>query len=423
MRFLHLSDVHLGFQQYGLKERFNDFGAAFERAIAYGVSKRVDAILIAGDLFHKSAIEPSAYLQATKTLRSTREGGIPVIVVEGNHDQARYRDKVSWLDVLNSEGYILLLSTEFPQNLPCILKPWDQETLKGAYIDIQNVRFVGLQWLGASIPALFPEFADKLSNLPLTNVNFTVLLTHAALEGEISKVPIYLDNDHLQPLATQVQYLALGHLHKPFEKNNWAFNPGSLEVYDFSEIIWAKGWYDVTVSPEGRKKVTRIESEHRPFFSEPFYADSYRDSASLYRGLLDTVRKRARVWMKHKELPIIEIMMQGSLSFDRAELDLKRIEDIVREEVSVCHVVINTTRMSSPGFETIEDESLSTDELELSVLRQLAESDSRFALQADYWAKSILAIKQMALGGYSPVEILTTLQAQVELAEGKNHDH
>ena len=29
MRFLHIADVHLGYQQYGLKDRFDDFSRAF----------------------------------------------------------------------------------------------------------------------------------------------------------------------------------------------------------------------------------------------------------------------------------------------------------------------------------------------------------------------------------------------------------
>ena len=422
MRFLHLSDVHIGYQQYGLRERFNDFGVAFEQAIVYGIKEKVDAVLIAGDLFHKSSVEPGAYLQAINTLRATRISEIPVFVIEGNHDQARYRDQVSWLDILNADGYIHLLRTEFPQNEPCALNPWDQETQKGAYIDIQNVRIIGLQWLGAAMSSLFPDFVSQLSELPPT-VNFTVLLTHAALEGEVAKVPIYLDNNHLQSLKDWVQYLALGHLHKPFEKNDWAYNPGSLEVYDLSEIAWSKGWYDVMVFPDGSKKIKRIESTHRPFYSEVFQVDSYPEVASLYRGVLDTVRKRARAWTKHKELAVIEFKLKGRLSFDRLDLDLKRIEDIIREEATVCHVVINSSRLDSPGFETKEEASRSTEEVELSVLRQLVESDSRFSSQADYWAKNILMIKEMVLTGYPPEEILGTLQAQVELAKGEKHDH
>lgn len=423
MRFLHLADVHLGFQQYGSKQRFDDFGAAFQRVIKYGIHERVDAILIAGDLFHKSAIEPSAYLQATNILRSTREANIPVIVIEGNHDQARYRDQISWLDVLNRESYIKLLRTEFSQESPCILTPWDQETKKGAYIDIQNVRIIGLQWLGASISAIFPDFADTIQHLPRINTNFTVLLTHAALEGEIVKVPIYLDNDNMHSVDTQVEYLALGHLHKPIEKYEWVYNPGSLEVFDFSEIHWEKGWYDVRITPDGKKNVTHVASEHRPFFSEIFSIDSFTDSASLYRGLSEMVQKRSKVWTKHNDLPVIEIQFRGNLGFDRSDIDLKRMEAIVRDGASVCHVVTNISRMSSPGFEIEEEESLSTEELELSVLRQLAESDSRFALKADYWAKGILKIKRMVLEDYSPEEILGTLQTQIDAVDGGNHDH
>lgn len=423
MRFLHLADVHLGFQQYGLRERYDDFGAAFKRSVEYGIHKRVDAILIAGDLFHKSTIEPGAYLQALNSLRFTRDAGIPVIVVEGNHDQARYREQISWLDVLNSEGYIHLLRAEFSQEHPCILAPWDPKTLKGSYMDIQNVRIIGLQWLGASISSLFPDFVNSLQNLSRTTTNLTVLLTHAALEGEIAKVPIYLDNDCLRSLDTQVQYLALGHLHKPFVKNDWAYNPGSLEVFDFSEIHWKKGWYEVSISPEGQKRITHIPSTHRPFISETILVDPHPDSASIYRELSDVIRKRSKVWKKLEYLPVIEVQFKGKLGFDRADLDLKRVEGIVREGAMVCHVVINISRMSSPGYEIEEEDAPSTEELELSVLRQLAESDSRFASQADHWAKGILKIKQMALEDYTPEEILAILQSQIDSVEGGTDDH
>lgn len=32
-RFAHLADVHLGYAQYGLKERFDDFGRAWLNAV------------------------------------------------------------------------------------------------------------------------------------------------------------------------------------------------------------------------------------------------------------------------------------------------------------------------------------------------------------------------------------------------------
>jgi DNA repair protein SbcD/Mre11 len=227
----------------------------------------------------------------------------------------------------------------------------------------------------------------------------------------------------MQSLDTHVQYLALGHLHKPFQKNDWAYNPGSLEIFDFTEIHWKKGWYDVRVSPCDQKHVAYIPSEHRPFFSETILVDPFPDSPSIYRGVVDIIRRRSKVWMKHKNLPVIEIQFRGNLGFDRAELDLKRVEEIVRDGAVVCHVVINTSRMSSPGYDIEEEEAISTEELEVSVLRQLAESDSRFAPHADHWAKGILKIKRMALENYAPEEILAALQSQIDTVQEVSDDH
>ena len=47
--FLHLSDIHLGYQQYGHRERFNDFGRAFLSAVRYAVENQVGFVLISGD--------------------------------------------------------------------------------------------------------------------------------------------------------------------------------------------------------------------------------------------------------------------------------------------------------------------------------------------------------------------------------------
>lgn len=52
MRFLHCADIHLGYQQYNHKERFNDFGHAFYAVLDVALAEKVDFVILAGDLFH-----------------------------------------------------------------------------------------------------------------------------------------------------------------------------------------------------------------------------------------------------------------------------------------------------------------------------------------------------------------------------------
>ncbi len=418
MRFVHLSDVHLGFQQYGLPDRFNDFGRAFERAIDYAVSNRVDAILIAGDLFHKTAIEPMAFIQAAETLAAARVAQIPVLAIAGNHDQARNRDQISWLNVLAHEGYLHLLHPELSNDV-CRLLPWNNEECEGGYLDIRNMRIVGLPWLGASTSSWLPEIARSIDSLARENTNFTVLLTHAALEGELARMATYVTHAELEPLRQSVNYLALGHLHKPYEHDDWLYNPGSLEVYDTSEMAWSKGWYDVSVDPQGNKQVHRIPSPHRPFYSQDFPVGVYSDPADLLRSFRDAAREWVPIWQVGGEKPVVEINLEGELAFERHDFDIQQVHQILREEAELLHTLVNTNKLRSPGMEINLDEILSQDELEKSVLCEIARSDSRYASHPDDWARVMLEIKQMALDERDAGEILEALQAQIDQVEGQ----
>ncbi len=50
-RILHTADTHLGYRQYGLEERREDFSRAFQQIIEIAISEKADALVHAGDLF------------------------------------------------------------------------------------------------------------------------------------------------------------------------------------------------------------------------------------------------------------------------------------------------------------------------------------------------------------------------------------
>jgi DNA repair exonuclease SbcCD nuclease subunit len=74
---LHTSDCHLGTSARREEE------AAFERAIALAREERVDAVLIAGDLFDHTRV-PDETLRWTAEQLNTLH--CPVVVIRGNHD-------------------------------------------------------------------------------------------------------------------------------------------------------------------------------------------------------------------------------------------------------------------------------------------------------------------------------------------------
>lgn len=111
MNFIHASDFHLGYAQYGLIERFRDYALAFHSVITYAIDHKVEFILISGDLFHKRNINAPTYEQAYKVLSElkAKSPSTSVYAIEGNHDLAFHQDGKSWLEILNSQDIFKLI--------------------------------------------------------------------------------------------------------------------------------------------------------------------------------------------------------------------------------------------------------------------------------------------------------------------------
>ncbi|HEY1390154.1 MAG TPA: metallophosphoesterase, partial [Ktedonobacterales bacterium] len=143
--FVHTADNHLGYEQYGMKERFNDFSRAFWAIVDDAIARKADLFVIAGDLFNKRAIDARTLMHAQDGLERLRDAGIPCVAIEGNHDRSYYRDGVSWLEFLCWQNLLILLNPYVRDGAP-ELKPWNQEEMRGAYIDLKGgkLRVYGL---------------------------------------------------------------------------------------------------------------------------------------------------------------------------------------------------------------------------------------------------------------------------------------
>ena len=88
MKFLHTADLQLGarFAQFGDKAEILRKArlATLKRIIKIGQEKRVDAILIAGDMFESNQIANALVEEAFGVLAACPE--IPIVILPGNHD-------------------------------------------------------------------------------------------------------------------------------------------------------------------------------------------------------------------------------------------------------------------------------------------------------------------------------------------------
>ncbi|MGH9763883.1 MAG: DNA repair exonuclease, partial [Blastocatellia bacterium] len=151
-RFLHIADIHLGIRRYNLPDRTTDFFRAWQDVIdRYAIEERVDFVLIAGDLFDQRKVEPQAANHAMLMLRKLEANNIPVLAIEGNHDQREAVSKFSWLRSFSQWRYLKLLEPEWTEDGNIEMRPWDDEQARGSYIDIGDVRVFGSTWYGTTV--------------------------------------------------------------------------------------------------------------------------------------------------------------------------------------------------------------------------------------------------------------------------------
>lgn len=414
MKFMHIADIHLGYQQYGLKERFNDFSKTYLFLAKKAVEEKVDFVLLAGDLFHKRTVEPLAMRAAIEGLKKLQKSKIPVLAVEGNHEKPFYKAQTSWLDFLDAMGYIQLLSPRYKGG-KAELSPYGDSG--GAYVDLPSgVRVYGLKYYGASTSKAIQSFTEALQSLDQEGVNYSILMMHAGLEGQLAYTGRLKHND-LAPLKKYIDYVALGHIHKPYTVEDWIYNPGSPETCSMEEAAWPeRGYYIVSFDPDSKQKheAQLRAPERRPFHRFHLKVDNLQSPNVVYDAVKNLVDREQKT-VSPGSNPVIRLTLEGILPFNRYELDLDYIKTQLEEAWSPLTARVHS-RITPAEFEITANQQGTRSELEQEVVRELVERDHRFRQQSEAWAKGALDLKRLVLEGSAPDEIIDHLaQLQSEL--------
>ncbi len=143
MRFLHLADLHLGKILHGISLlESGDQADWIRRFLALCRELRPDAVLIAGDVYDRSAPSGDAVELLNQFLSSLAELQIPVLLTAGNHDSGQ---RLGFLhELLGREGVHIAGTLPKGGKLPCV-------TLRDEW---GPVRF----WL---MPYVFPALAAQ----------------------------------------------------------------------------------------------------------------------------------------------------------------------------------------------------------------------------------------------------------------------
>jgi DNA repair exonuclease SbcCD nuclease subunit len=417
-----MSDVHLGCRRYNLDERTKDFFKSWYDVIEnHAIPNEVDFVLIAGDFFDRRNIDPQTMNHALAGLQILKDAGIPVVAIEGNHDRRDAVSDYSWMRSFSQAGFFILLepapAEETSENaLPWQMVPWDEESHTGSYIDIKGARIFGTHWYGTSANAAMPMLAESLRAARGEGL-FHILLLHTDVEGQLNRPIPALSVEKLKELRTLVDYVALGHTHKKFEIDNWAFNPGSLEACSIDEYREERGLYLVEVDDDRAVKATFVNDYvQRPFQRLTFDVSGAEDAAAVHAGVMETVKREARPHDPEagKPAPIIEINLRGHLGFKNSLLDMRKMREEASQATGALHVMLKN--QSVPVEYAIAaglDADTSRKERERRIVEDLIARDNRFRDRAREMAALVLNAKDFALGDRSPEEILELIEKEI----------
>ena len=294
IRFIHLSDIHIGLLTHGRlnpstghNTRLEDILKCLDHVLETAARESVDLILIAGDVFHRENPLPAEEIEFARRIgKAAGNGGARVVMVLGNHDYSSSGIGASAVEIFpaldiagvtiaRKPGVIEVNTKSGLVQVACL--PWAG---RGALLSREEYKSLSSQELQAEIErrliAIIHGLAEKTQPK-----DPAVLLAHVAARGarlsgtETDTLSI---SDPVIPVTVLAdrafQYVALGHIHRFQDLNEGDAPPvvysGSIERIDFTEEKEKKGFVlgEISESETGWKCIYQFrETPARRFIT------------------------------------------------------------------------------------------------------------------------------------------------------------
>ncbi|KRK36760.1 exonuclease SbcCD subunit D [Levilactobacillus parabrevis] len=358
MRFLHTADWHIGKKLHGY-DLLTEQRDAYEQIKAIAIAEKVDAVVIAGDLYDRALpSEDAVSTLDTMLVDLNRHHHFPLLAISGNHDSAvRLSQGSEWFSstdfylntrIADSVKPVVLGDTQF------FLLPYFEPFAVRQYFGDDSIKTVaaGMERL---VAAMQEQFAPDKKHVLIAHF-FAAGSQHSDSEtlvqvGGLNAVPV----DLLNPF----DYVALGHLHRKEALQNEPTMKysGSPLKFSTSEAEDTKGvWIvdtdqtpvSVTFKPLKplNDLVVLTDSFARLMDSEVSYSVKADDFIAI--ELTDTT-------------PIANVMQRLKTRFPRI-IELQRVNqlDVTPETLNIEEVQRDPLTLLDDFFETVTDHALTT---------------------------------------------------------------
>ena len=257
LKILHFADAHIDMANYGrhdaesgLPVRVLDFLKSLDTIIETAITEKVDLVIFAGDAYKDRSPAPTFQREWGRRIIRLSQAGIRTLLLVGNHDLSPAIGRANAIQEFETLAVPHVTVLSRPQFLSA-----EQLGLPVQVIAIPWVARSGMVAATGTSPAdnteVFTNIEERLTDLVdgwLQKADPhlpTILTAHASVQGAKygSERTVMLGADLVLPGSLvrdgRLDYVALGHIHKPQDLNENAhppvIYPGSIERVDFGE--------------------------------------------------------------------------------------------------------------------------------------------------------------------------------------------
>lgn len=255
MKFIHLSDLHLGKRVNGYS-MLEDQEYILNEIKAVITAEAPDAVLIAGDVYDKPVPPAEAVRLFDDFLVQFSRLGLKVFVISGNHDSP---ERIAFGSrLMDASG--IYLSPVYDGTVTPV-------SLHDAYgvVDVYMLPFIKpahvrrfYETETEQIQSYTDAMQTALSHLPLDHTHRNVLITHQFVTGSVraesEEISVGGSDNIDASVFAPFDYVALGHLHTPQNCGQTA----PTTAAESSEDEQADATHDTELSTDTQAGATRI---------------------------------------------------------------------------------------------------------------------------------------------------------------------
>ena len=226
VKFAHIADCHIGgWSELKLKELGMKI---FSKSINICIERKVDFVLIAGDLFNTALPAIELIKQVTLDLKKLKDSGIPCYIIAGSHDYSP--SGKTMLDVFENAGLI--------QNVVRFEEIDEKIDLKFTSDEKTGVKITGLFGKAGGVEFSYYEKLDRYS---LENVDGKkIFMFHTTLTEFKPEHLAMISSEPVAIMPRGFDYYAGGHPHFVFNEVKEPYGrivyPGALFPNNFGEL-------------------------------------------------------------------------------------------------------------------------------------------------------------------------------------------